>query len=413
MFNNWFYIIPNLFFGILLILAIKKSKENISLYGKNYLPLFIIALYFLSASLIYFVHPKLWYPYFHESSYTPLNFTIYSLFLFIFLYPSLYLKPLSVNTEIPKTKSLSWLMLIMSLLGIFSFVYQLPYAFQGLLLGAADLRHQMNNEGFFLLPKSPLTTLAVGVSFFYLFYIVFFYIAISQKKSMFIKFGLLIGSLSYIVSGMAFATRDVFVFYGFGFLFVYFYFNNLLSKKIKQNLRWVYLLFTISFIALLLLFSYQRFEKNSSTHDLAYGTIGYFAQQPFVFSETLEMQKKYYEGNLRFPVFISILTEKKKIIRKKPYEWSFGTFIKDFYATGGYTFLIIITLILVPIFYFKLKKIDEKKIFRSIIITLFYFQFMSMGIFYFKFGSKPGNFYILILFIFYITTFFTFNKKKG
>jgi oligosaccharide repeat unit polymerase len=299
----------------------------------------------------------------------------------------------------------------MSLAGIYSFLYQLPYALQGILIGATDLRLQMNTEDFFLLPKSPLTTFAVGISFFYLFYLVFFFIAISQKKSLFVKIGLLIGSLSYIVSGMAFTTRDVLIFYIFGYLFVYLYFKNLISTRSRQKLRWLYITFGALLLALLLLFSYQRFTSGS-IDKLAYGTVGYMAQQPFVFSETLEMQTEYYGGSLRFPIFVALIDKKVDIERTSPYEWSFGTFIKDFYATGGFPFLIIVTLIFVPFFLVKIRNSKKSGFYRNLIVVLFYFQFMTMGVFYFKLGSRPGNIYMIMLLIFYFMTYFRFGERR-
>jgi len=412
MLDNWFYIIPNVFFGILLLLAIRRFKKNTFIYGKNYLPFFIISLYFISASFIYFVKPESWYPYFHKSSYTPFNFTVYSFFLFLFLLPALYLKPVPKKALIPSSKFVNWLMVLMAFLGLFSFFYQLPYGLKGFFMRAADIRFQMNTENTFILPKSPLTTLAVGISYFYLFYIAFFFISIIQNKTFIIKLSLLVGSLSYVVSGMAFATRDVFVFYILGFLFVYFYLYNILPKFSRRNVKIFFTAFTILLIAELSNISYQRFAHRTTSDSMSYGTIGYIAQQPFVFSETVEQQREFYNGNLRFPLIVSIIGTKKELDRKYHYEWSFGTFIKDFYAEGGFVFLILITILLVSMFFIKIRHSYKNNFFRNLIITLFYFQFMSMGIFYFKLGSRAGNIYMLILLLFYFLTYFKYGKKK-
>lgn len=411
MIHNWFYIIPNLFFGFLLLLAIKRFKQRVN-QEKNYLPFFLLALYFLSASLIYFIDPITWYPNFHASSYTALNFTIYSFFIFLFLYPALYLKPISITTYIPRSKLLHFIMINMVFLGIFSFLYQLPYAIQGLMIGAVDLRHQMNVEGFQLLPNSIFTTLAVAISYFYLFYIAFFFLSIVQKRNYFIRLGLLIGSLSYIISGLAFTTRDVFVFYALGFLFMYFYFHNLFPTKTKSIIK------TISSLLLLLMLigiyyiSSQRFTGQSEHESFQQGSIGYIAQQPFVFAETVEQQTQFFEGNLRFPVFKSMIGEQKEIMRTQQYEWSFGTFIKDFYSTGGFVFLTIMTMIFVPLFYIKLRYQSKNNFYQKLIVSSFYFQFMSMGVFYFKLGTRAGNIYMLLLLLFYFLAYFKFEKNR-
>lgn len=410
MIHNWFYIIPNLFFGFLLLLAIRRFKQRVN-QEKNYLPFFLVSLYFLSASLIYFIDPIKWYPNFHASSYTALNFTIYGFFLFLFLYPALYLKPISMTTYIPRSKFLHFIMISMVFLGIFSFVYQLPYAIQGLIIGAVDLRHQMNVEGFQLLPNSIFTTLAVAISYFYLFYIAFFFLSIVQKRNYFIRLGLMLGSLSYIISGLAFTTRDVFIFYLIGFLFMYFYFRNLLPTKTKSIIRIILSLLLPLMLIGIYYISSQRFAGQSQHDSFAQGTIGYVAQQPFVFAETVEQQTQFYEGNLRFPVFKSFLGETKEIKRTVQYEWSFGTFIKDFYSTGGFVFLSIMTIIFVSFFYMKLRFQSKNNFYQKLIVSSFYFQFMSMGIFYFKMGSRAGNMYIILLFLLYFLSYFKISSK--
>ena len=411
MINKWFYIIPSIFFGYLIILAIRKIQKNNNSYGKNYLPLFIISLYFLSALLIYFISPTIWYPTFHESSYTAINFTIYSFFLFLFLLPSLYLKPITKTTLIPRNRLTLHLMLLLSFLGLYSLIYQIPYAIMALSIGAVDIRNQISIEKVFILPDSPFTTLAVGISTFYIFYIAFFFIAIVQKRHLIVRISLLIASLSYIVSGLIFTGRDAVIFYTFSFLFVFLYFRNLLAKTTIKKLNKLYIFLLVMLVFFLSLISLQRFNDQSD-YSLAYGTIGYIAQQPFVFSETIEIQNKFYEGHLRFPVFVSMFTPLKEIVRTDPYEWSFGTFIKDFYSEGGYLFLISMTLLFVPLFFVKIRSCNKNSFYRNLIIVLFYFQFMSSGVFYFKLGSRSGNIYMIVLLIFYFLTYFGHEKKR-
>lgn len=418
MFNNWFYIIPISCFGYLIFKVIEKRKityfnevtsQNCTI--NNYLALTVIGLYFLSAFLIFFVDVETWYPFFHKDSYTPLNFSIYSLFLFLYLYPLLFIKPIINLDYIPKSKIITFIMFLMSILGLFSIIYQFPYAIKGLSIGAEALKNQMNNKDFFLLPKSPLTTIAVGTSYFYLFYIAFFFISIIQKRHMFIRVGLLIGSFSYIVSGLAFTARDVFIFYGIGFVFVFLYFKHILSYKIKRYITIILILSSSILITLMLIITFQRFDN--SRYNISYGIIGYIAQQPFVFSETITYQENFDYGNRRFPFFKSLFTEVSEVKNMKPYEWTFGTFVKDLYSVNGYSFLIIFTLIIVTIFYYKLKNSSNGNFYRNLIVILFYFQFTSTGLFYIKLGERAGNIYMILLLILYIATFFKIERNKG
>jgi oligosaccharide repeat unit polymerase len=415
MIENWYYYLPIIFFTYLSYKAFNKSKRtytenNNVLITKNYLPLLTISLYLLSSLLIVFVKPLQWYPYFHESSYTFLNFLLYSVLLTIYLIPVLYMKPIYKENFIKRDKLLTLIMILMSILGLYSIIYQFPYALKGLAIGATELRQQMILDNVYLLPQSPLTTLAVGISYFYLFYIGLFFISIIQKRSVFIKISLFIGSLSYLVSGLAFATRDVFIFYGIGFLFVFFYFINILNQDTIKKVRLLYLLFIFILVTFILSISFQRFKDNSN-ENLSFGTIGYIAQQPFVFSETISEQKIFYEGHNRFPFFISLFTNLKEVKRTTPYEWSFGTFIKDFYSTGGFFFLFFITILIVPIFYIKLRKNNETNFYRHMIITFFYFQFITMGLFYFKLGSNAGNIYMVLLLLIYLSTYFKIKNS--
>jgi hypothetical protein len=320
------------------------------------------------------------------------------------------MKPIYSINFIKRDKLLTLIMITMSILGLFSIIYQFPYAIKGLAIGATEVRHQMIINNVYLLPRTSLTTLAVGVSYFYLFYIGLFFISIIQKRNIFIKMSLFVGSLSYMVSGLAFATRDVFVFYGIGFLFVFFYFINVLNKDTIKRIKLLYLLFIFILVTFILSISLQRFKDNSN-ENLSFGTIGYIAQQPFVFSETVSEQKIFYEGHNRFPFFISLFTNLKEVKRTTPYEWSFGTFIKDFYSTGGFIFLFFITILIVPFFYIKLRKSNETNFYRHMIVTFFYFQFITMGIFYFKLGTNAGNIYMVLLLIIYISTYFKIKKS--
>lgn len=411
------YYLPLFFFSVLFYLAIKKihyryRKDDEIKIVKNYLPVLTIGLYMLSALLVGFVDYKKWYPWMHESSFTALNFLIYSLILSLYLFPALLFRPI-VQYKFPKTKVMTFFMFGMSILGWFSFIYQFPYAIKGVLFGAGNLRYLMNTEGFNILPPSPLTTISVGVSYFYLFYILFFFVAIIQKQNVFIRISLFTGSLSYIVSGLTFAARDVFIFYILGFMFVFLLLLNSLTKlqvnKIKRVTKILLLLTTTG----ILLISLDRSSSSDSSFSRA--TVGYLSQQPFVFSETVEVHKNNYPPEYFFPVFMSPFKDKnenEKYKRTEIYEWNFGTFIKEFYLTGGYLFLIIMTLLIVPFFYAKLRYSRTENLYRKIIITLFYFQFLSQGVFYFKMGSYPGNVYILLLVFFYFLTFFKYAKKN-
>ena len=403
--NNWFYLIPFLVFFTLLVLLFKR---NINTAKRNYLGLLVVALYVLSASLVYVPDVKKWYPYFSEESYTAFSFILYSVFLLFYLIPSFRLSGLNKEDIFKLPEPPEKLLYLICFLGLFSLFYQLPFALVGMRYDSDELRRLMDG-GFFILPQNNITTLAVGVSYFFIFYIYFFIVSIIRNHSIFIKLSLFLGSFSYVISGMTFSTRDVFVFYLLSFIFVYLYTLELTKYKLK-SLRVLMIFVIFMAVAGILSLSVERFSGRNSLSSFQYGTIGYVAQQPFVFSETIAKQLNFYGGYLRFPVFMGVFDQQKVIIRTEQYEWSFGTVIKDFYSEGGFIFLIFITIAFFIFFYSKLKRRRNTKLSIKLIIDFFYFQFVTMGIFYFNFGNRAGNLYMIILL--FIGLYLNFSNYK-
>lgn len=409
--------LPLLFFGALLAFA-RRAQRRQQASGcdntfKNWLPTFVIGLYVASASLVYFVDAERWYPYFHASSFTLANFLVYGAVLSLCLLPALKLRPIPSTVTLPRGRWVKHLMLIMAMFGWYAFLYQLPYALQGLAMGALNLRAAMTFEGIFLLPDSPLTTVAVGVSAFYIFYIAFFYIALASRYGRVIQVSLLVGSLSFVVSGLSFATRDVAVFYLLSFLFIHFYFRETLSTRVRVRTERVIIVIGALLLSLMALFSVQRFV-NEERSELAWGTVGYLAGQPYVFAETVERHTDYYEGRLRFPIFRALLTgELSPVARTANYETMFGTFIKDLYAEGGYVLLFVFTFGFAAFFYFKLKRPTSANFISTLILAIVYFQFMSEGVFYLKLGSRSGNIYLIILVVTYFLSRMTWVHRRA
>ncbi len=405
--------IPLLIFLPFMIFSLNKLKVK---NGGNPLPATIISIYFIGALLSLFVNAKLWYPYFNSNSYSFVNFFLYGLCLIPFLLPAYGLKPLNGFIRFKRSKLQTILFLAFIFLGIFSFLYQLPYALISLTIGVSEVRHQQNNLGAFILPNSPLTTIAVAVSYFYYIYLAFYFISLSQKRNVFLRGLLLVGSLSYIVSGITFGTRDVFVNYLLAVFFSVFYFKNMLNIKQYNKIKKLLLITgVISFFGILII-SIERFAERKDDFALAYGTIGYAGQQPYVFSVSLEEHKTFYNGDLRFPIFKGIFFDVKPIERSKHYETSFGTFVKDIYMEGGWTFLLISMLTFPLLFRFLQKVNGTRLVFSKIILDLYLFQFLTTGFFYYMLGSRAGNIYTIVLFsslLGYYILKVLFNKGKN
>lgn len=401
--------IPLFFLSPLLVFSLYRYKKN-----NNFIPVIVVGLYAFSAVCTVFTDAESWYPFFSNSSYNPENFVIYSILLYPFLLCSFFIKPLDWKFSTRKSLLSNVFYLAIIILGLFSLIYQLPFAFTAMLIGAEKIREQQNNFGLFILPQNIFTTIAVAISYFYFFYIILFFVSLLQRRSFFIKFLLILCSLSHVVSGITFGTRDVFFSYTFSFLFCFFYFRNLLDIKLASRLKAVFLIISSISLFAVILISVDRFSDRNVDNSLAYGTLGYFGQQPFVFSVTVEEQKDFYNGNLRFSVFKSLLGMNVSTIeRKHHYETSFGTFIKDLYSEGGWFFLISSTIIFITSLFVIYKFNRRSLISNRIVVDVYLFQFLSTGIFYYMLGTRAGNIYFLILGVIFILNLFVFYILGG
>ncbi len=411
--QSLYYYLPAAVFAVLFWRAsVATSVGSLRSAKGNRLAQLTIGLYLLSASLVGFIDPEVWYPFLDPGSFRPEYFALYAIFITVFLFPSYSLRPLRRTTDVTSHPVFGPLMTAMAMCAWFSLLYQLPYALTGLSIGAADLRLQMNTEGRSLLPDSMFTTLAVGISSFYMFYIAFFLISVAQKRHFFLKLSLLVGVISYLVSGLTFTTRDVFVFVLFGFLFNYFLLNYTFSSQQKRSIRTALITFGVICIVSIIGFTLQRFV-NDSRSEFLYGTVGYIAQQPYVFAATIDGLHELYFGDLRFPVFKTIATfqEVQPPLRIQTFERMFGTFVRDLYAEGGWLFLTIFCFAFTSFFLSEFTRSERLSGFRLLICQLFYFQFISTGVFYFVLGSRPGNLYTIVLIAAYF--FFRFTESPA
>lgn len=358
----------------------------------------IVGLYLLSSCLVPFVEVEEWYPYFDPNSYTVANFLLYTVTITIALIPAVNLGPRTSNLSGHWGQHSNSIAAIMIVGGIFSLVYQLPYAMEAREVHPEILRVSMESSGAFVLPKSWLTTFAVGISAFYIFYMALFFASLLNKAPIWISCGLLVSSFSYVISGMTFQTRDVYIFYSLSFVFMYLYFRPSMGHVLRSRISTLLTLIGLVGAYYVITISSQRFSEGGDS-SFAYGTIGYLAQQPFVFSEAIEKHQVFYGGALRFPVLYSILTgvESPEIVRLVHYEWSFGTFAKDLFCEGGMSFMVISVLGFSALFFLLLSRLPAEDMWGRLIVSIYYFQFMSEGIFYIKLGDRAGNIYSLVL----------------
>ncbi|PMO27677.1 oligosaccharide repeat unit polymerase [Vibrio breoganii] len=388
------------FFVILYFLGNYKIRKGLVLEKLGNPLNVIIYLYLFSCLSSLFIDPS-YLVGFHPEKYHLTHYFLYYFLVFLSLSPLVLLKGMVLaDFEIPSVKTLNVIYFIASILILISFFYQLPYAVQAATLGSEFVREYIARTGNYIMPQSMLTTISVFASSFYLVYMVLFYIACKENKQLIYKLIMFLGMFTYLISSLTFGGRDGFIFLIISFIFVHSNFQDYLPRKTKKKLD-ILLLICVSFIIIMIaIMSLDRFYGGGDINELVAGTLGYVGQQPYVFIETILSQKYFYGLDLRFPLLAELINgDVKNIVRSEGYEWSFGTFLANFYSVSGWNSLISL-LAIQSIFFiivFKLQHFIYKV--SLIFIVLLFFQLLSTGIFYFRLGNNAGNYYILAVIV--------------
>lgn len=389
--------------GLLLFseMTFHRSSQSQLVVRRVHNPLsFIVLLYFLSAVAAFFVDPNS-LPDFHPKEYKSIYFAIYTISIAATLAPCIILKRFKLEQKaIRATSTLTLFLYIASLLGLYSFFYQLPYAYDGIATGAALVREMLNVQGVYILPNSIFTTLAVGVSSFYPIFLIGWFLCLTNRLGKFLSFSMFLGSLSYIISLLTFQGRSGFVLYLIIFYVLYLTFKPILAHHLRLKIKNIIKIFLIIAFLGFFIITIQRFWIHQDASFLWYGTIGYIGQQPFVFAESLYRSGNFLGLNYRFPVLNLLLGGQLTLVERTiPYQWMFGTFIEDFYMTGGGPWLIFGVVSIVSVFSYYAFRYRHSKNYAFLIIYILYAEFMGGGVFYFTLGTWAGNMHIVFMFL--------------
>jgi oligosaccharide repeat unit polymerase len=281
--------------------------------------------------------------------------------------------------------------------GLFAFFYMLPFAITSVKLGAKEIRtYVLVLEETSVLPQNVFTTIAVAFATFSTVYLAIFFLSFKSNLKKNKKIFLFVISLSYIINSLCYTARDGLLFFlVFGLIFVMNYWNTF-NKKIKKYTVYGGILLSIISIYFLTSFTNDRFDDSSN------GTMGYIATQPYVFAENIDQRSvlgsEYFYGlSLRFPLINSLFgIQNEEFDRYEQYEWTFGTFLTDFYSINGFLVLIIILVIFIEFFRYNLKR-SRNNLMKYMLTYTFYIHFLISGLFYFRLGNFSGNVYIIIM----------------
>lgn len=345
----------------------------------------------------------------HPEDYTIWGYLLFASCNIVCLLPILKLKDYSpLIQKFTISKSIQYFFLFWFVLALFSLIYHLPYATKALKTNVEDIRYILNTEKKSVLPETSLTTIAVAVAAFYNVFIFLFFSILTQKPRYFkILVFTIVSSITYVLSSLTFGARDGLLFYILSTSFAFLLHKNAIPEKLRKRALKFLIVFGLTFVLLLARFTHQRFIENRKftlETALQVGVLGYFGQQPHVFNEAIwqhNKTKKFHGHSLRFPLLNHILGEQKLPNRKVAVEWSFGSFLKDFYDISGLSSLIPLVLTFSCYFYYHFGRWQYYHPLRNIVLISFYWQFLLSGLFFFNLGSFAGNVTILI----YLLTF--------
>ncbi len=382
---------------ILLLFVIPLCKYDTS---KD---VFIVwGLYFLSTLLACWFDPSSIDGFGKAESYEEYIFVFYAIMVCYALSPLYAIRSKSMRpilTDYKFNKHERWFIWILIIGAVYSIIYTVPYAVKSIGLGAHQVRRvALRDADVSVLPKTIWTTVAVAFATFFSIYLSLFFMAIKSNLRMITKVLLLVSSLSYVVSSLAYTARDgllFFMLFSVIFLTVYWSWFN---PKLQRSLTYVLIFLFSAAFYFLADFTVDRWGDSSST-----GIMSYVATQPYVFAENFTRrdfihEEDFYGLGLRFPLLSDIFGGTTLIERSEPYEWTFGTFLTDFYNVSGLTSLMFFTIAFTEFFRFQFR-ISRNHQMRFSICYIFYIHFIVSGLFYFRLGSFSGNIFILLLII--------------
>lgn len=385
-------LIISLTFLILFLIPLVKKRQRLDIY-------IIFGLYFTSTFLALFFDPTLIPGFVLRENYNDFLFVLYGVLVCYSLSPLYSLSKHHNNKTIYRfTFQLKdkTVFVIAIIGGIYSIIYSLPYVFQSLALGGLEVRTSLAISDKSIFPPTIWTTIAVGFSTFSTLYLGWFFLSLNSNLKKHFKAFLFIISLSYIFNSLAYTARDGLLFFMiFSAIFLIVFWHSF-TKKTKKNM--IYIISFISFLSLYFLFIITSDRFSDGT-----GITGYIATQPYVFAENITQRigsGSYYGTSHRLP-FLNIVSgvEIKELIRSEPYEWTFGTYLTDFFNISGFTSLITLLVLFTEFFRYQFNN-SETNSWRFIIVYILFIHFIVSGLFYFRLGTFSGNVFILVM-IFY------------
>lgn len=380
---------------ILFIIPLLKRKTPKDIFV-------IWGLYFISSLTSLFFDPSDLLGFRDRDNYNNFDFILYGLLICYSLSPLYAISKIDKRPRIEKyffSKGQNYILTIVIIGGIFSIIYSFPYALESLAKGAKEVRSKVLRSDETVLPLTIYTTIAVAFSTFFSIYLAFFFLSLKSNLKFIKKVLLFLSSCSYLIISLCYTARDGFIFFIImSGILVLIYWKSF-SKKMKRIAVFCSVLAIIIAGSYLISVTKDRFEENPMV-----GVYAYISTQPYVFAENIERRgylggENYYGLSLRFPLAL-ILTGQQvnEIQRTEPYEWTFGTFLTDFFNVNGLSGLFFLTIIFTEFFRYQFRRKVNNTISFNLTYIL-YIHYIISGLFYFRLGSFSGNVFFLTVVI--------------
>lgn len=281
-----------------------------------------------------------------------------------------------------------------------------------------DIRFNYNQQTLYKTINS--TILGYFVLFGNLFYVVsiflFNYIFKYYPRKKLIIILLLISSTTVIFSNLTIAGRDGIVLWILMLIGNFFLFSNKLAKSQKKQYIMIVSLFLMPVIYIFIYTTAGRFGGEQS--NIIDNILDYFGQSFINFSKIFDLfPNGTYFGKMTFPVFfpysetISIANLNQTFTDTNFNLNVFSTLIGSFYIDFGYLGTLVVTVLIYFLFRF-IAYINVNSIIYTI-LTLYIFQVVIMGLFYFMNYSQPFQKYLglIILTVIFRKYYFANNDK--
>ncbi len=273
---------------------------------------------------------------------------------------------------------------------LFSVAYLAPWTITSLQRGSSATRHALNVVRDGILPESPWTTLAVGTATYYLLFALLLFIALARRSGRAPAIFAALGMILAVMHTAVFGARDGFIWVTQAILVANWAVGCLVPRTAKRRMVAAAAVFALIGVLYTAAATRDRFAE--SVGGYASGTVAYFGGQPYVFSETVSRLGDFYGATLRFPLLARALGG-EEFARTEPFQWSFGTFLCDFYGVSGWSSAVLLTLGLAGVTLAGLRLCWRRSALGYTLVVALYTQFMTQGIFYYRLGNWSGNVY--------------------